>query len=876
MSVLTVRGPLLCLCLALPAVGDAAFAAEPVTIHVENDTGVAALAVPVTWGLPLPKGYLRDSDRLQLQDGSGDPSVGRRTGWLPLQVQVTARWADGSIKWLLLDTQVDLDGRTRQALTLVPVPSGAHRPPPASPLEVRSTAETITVRTGPLRFVFDRRRPVLVRQIDLDLNDDGRFAADERILGPQLAADSFVRYRIEREVPGGVTGDQVRWPQRVSRLVRLEQRHAVREHRVSIESAGPLRAVIRVEGEHAVAGFGGDSFALVRSLPVPGPLRETIVRAAPFVARFEFYAGKPYVRVYHSLVYTGDGHEELLRDAVVSLRFDLGGKARAGGAAALARGNVPWRRLRIVSLAHDRVEVRADGETLARQEAGLPEQVDLGVPADRGGVIYLRGPRASVLCVQRDFGAMHPAELEADGSTNTARLAVHLWPTHARRLLDVRRYSDRLFTGHGHEERPFAAGRSAQGMSFTREYVLDFSASPRSPAARKRAAQVAAKRARLHLRRPFVHADGAHYAASGVWGPFAPEQLGRGEFPRTEALLRLLNEIQMRARRAETWYGVLDYGDVQLIAAEGRWAMSGRRGWANGAGFTADAALGMFLRTGRRSAFDHFDAMIRHLRDVDTVHVAGGRGGRWRNSADIVGSVHAPGRQHGSGYAGDVAHTAAAGKRLIDHYWLTGDRRSLDVARLAARFAARGRQGRATFIGSAYRLAEACASLTELAQEAEEYRALAREGIAEFEPKRYLYPAYDALVLPGLAYVLTDGGDSAARARAKLRAYIAHRAGRSLWTAQADVWALLQAGETVPYKSLREHLRRIVPRRPLPRHLPAQPGALISLLGENYPEQVNQSALILWQVPFLMEAVRRRGERESDLLENPVQRGVGP
>ena len=153
---------------------------------------------------------------------------------------------------------------------------------------------------------------------------------------------------------------------------------------------------------------------------------------------------------------------------------------------------------------------------------------------------------------------------------------------------------------------------------------------------------------------------------------------------------------------------------------------------------------------------------------------------------------------------------------------------------------------------------------------------MAREGIAEFEPKRYLYPAYDALVLPGLAYVLTDGGDSAARARAKLSAYSAHRAGRSLWTAQADVWALLQVGEAVPYKSLREHLRRIVPRRPLPRRLPAQPGALISLLGENYPEQVNQSALILWQVPFLMEAVRRRGERESDLLENPVQRGVGP
>src|SRR5215470_5746660 len=50
---------------------------------------------PITVGIPLPKGWLKTSDRVAFVDPQGQ--------LVSLQTLPLSRWGDGSIQWLLLD-----------------------------------------------------------------------------------------------------------------------------------------------------------------------------------------------------------------------------------------------------------------------------------------------------------------------------------------------------------------------------------------------------------------------------------------------------------------------------------------------------------------------------------------------------------------------------------------------------------------------------------------------------------------------------------------------------------------------------------------------------------------------------------------------------
>ncbi|MFW5867589.1 MAG: hypothetical protein ACOCX2_07210, partial [Armatimonadota bacterium] len=88
------------------AVAAALSAAATVPITVQNPTGVALEAEPVTTGVPFPEGVLASGENVRLLDEAGAE--------LPLQVTVTGEYPDGSARWLLLDFQADLpaDGTT--------------------------------------------------------------------------------------------------------------------------------------------------------------------------------------------------------------------------------------------------------------------------------------------------------------------------------------------------------------------------------------------------------------------------------------------------------------------------------------------------------------------------------------------------------------------------------------------------------------------------------------------------------------------------------------------------------------------------------------------------------------------------------------------
>ncbi|MDP7650003.1 MAG: hypothetical protein QF834_07445, partial [Candidatus Thalassarchaeaceae archaeon] len=67
---------------------------DRIGLAVNGTTGM-----PTRTGIPFPEGALTDVKNLRLLSASGTES--------PCQADVTGRWADGSVRWALLDFVAD-------------------------------------------------------------------------------------------------------------------------------------------------------------------------------------------------------------------------------------------------------------------------------------------------------------------------------------------------------------------------------------------------------------------------------------------------------------------------------------------------------------------------------------------------------------------------------------------------------------------------------------------------------------------------------------------------------------------------------------------------------------------------------------------------
>ncbi|MCC7519010.1 MAG: hypothetical protein IT578_07490 [Verrucomicrobiae bacterium] len=77
--------------------------------HFSQLVGAPRMAWPVRVGVPFPQGVLRDAEILALRDAGRD---------LPCAPTVTARWPDGSLKWVSLLALVDLEVSETRTLLL--------------------------------------------------------------------------------------------------------------------------------------------------------------------------------------------------------------------------------------------------------------------------------------------------------------------------------------------------------------------------------------------------------------------------------------------------------------------------------------------------------------------------------------------------------------------------------------------------------------------------------------------------------------------------------------------------------------------------------------------------------------------------------------
>lgn len=116
-----------------------------VEFRVREADGIARSREPVTVGVPIPRGQVRDAASLSLVGPSGTA--------IPVQARVTDTWPDGSARWVLLDFLIAIPARAQHDYSL------CFSPAPASPgpaVGATESAGTVTVETGAARFVLER------------------------------------------------------------------------------------------------------------------------------------------------------------------------------------------------------------------------------------------------------------------------------------------------------------------------------------------------------------------------------------------------------------------------------------------------------------------------------------------------------------------------------------------------------------------------------------------------------------------------------------------------------------------------------------------------------------------------------------------------
>ncbi len=249
-----------------------------IALSVPNSSHARVAAAPITVGVPFPRGALMSADHIRLVDADGTE--------IPLQAVPTAHWSRfGSVKWVLCDFTVDLEGAAR-TLYLEYGPD-VHRTPQAA-LAVSVEDGWPTVDAGRLRWdgeglwlqpaVGGDPQPVLTRDALV-----GAFVEHTRGVNMADAAHSHIR-TLGRQY---FMGDNLQF---------------------EVEELGPEKVVLRTEGYYTQPGSDA-----------------TFCR---FVVRYVMHRNSPIMRIFHTWIYTGDGNRDPIRN--MGWRFGLQGLQPAG------------------------------------------------------------------------------------------------------------------------------------------------------------------------------------------------------------------------------------------------------------------------------------------------------------------------------------------------------------------------------------------------------------------------------------------------------------------------------------------------------------------------------------------------------------------
>jgi hypothetical protein len=151
--------------------GAAAFV--PINVSVHERDGLERHRWPLTVSVPFTRGALHAGAPVKVVDEHAKA--------MAVQVRPLVTWPDGSVRWLLLDTAVDLKAHGEHRLRVEP------GTPPRAPaaLHVSETDDGVQIDTGAVRFTVPRRRFAVID----DLHVQGRAQPVGGAMNAILVAD---------------------------------------------------------------------------------------------------------------------------------------------------------------------------------------------------------------------------------------------------------------------------------------------------------------------------------------------------------------------------------------------------------------------------------------------------------------------------------------------------------------------------------------------------------------------------------------------------------------------------------------------------------------------------------------------------------------
>jgi hypothetical protein len=646
-----------------------AFAGTRVPISVKHLTPGA----PITLGIPFPQGELASPEHVRVlaDDGTEIPSqITPVTTWAP---------ADSSLKWIWVFFFADR-GDSYQVEYGPDVERAPYTGTRVQFINNQRSYGSAEITTGPLRLQVDKEEAGgFLDRVFLDTAGDGFGENDVLATAPE-GRGSF----LDLLDAAGVDSSR-----------------AVVTQTYKEKGSGPLHAILRVEGEYR---YGRDDN-----------------NPAPFVTRIHAYAGKPYVRVLHTITYTGDPdqhppldgeHALIATDAEgivnedrlvgderwtqpndriagmgLALNYALGGPLTyrtghrtgdwwAPSAPQIHEGEVD---------AATRLAVVQQGPAPSRippvPNSSPDERIDgfsAQVVADgrsrlqttqAEGWLHVQGDRGGVGIGIRHFMKEYPKELTLD--IGAQQVQAYIWSPSSTPMNFARWTADEKDGG--------MMDNFAQGLTKTTELVYRFHGPETDPDAVKRSLDYV-------LDPAVAHAPPDWYASTNVYGRMGAHSEAHAAFERG---MDYKFGWWLFNQQWEPWYGVFEYGDGKNYYFRNQWYQ-----YANNEPAMDYMWWVQFMRTGRRDYYLAGEAMSRHTMDVDNIHWPTGPAYRGDSnpSLDWWKAANAPdgtpylgmGRRHANQQWTALlsAHVWVPG--WIAAYYLTGYHRGLEVATLTS------------------------------------------------------------------------------------------------------------------------------------------------------------------------------------------------
>lgn len=620
-----------CLCLSA-LIATTSIQAGTIPVLVDRVLPDYRTNAPVKFGVPFPRGVLKVDERVQVLDD--------RDQVVPHQQRVTATWdptGEQGVRWLLVDfsTNAERSYRIAYGPDLKP---GTDEVRPIAVVE----GDVIKLDTGYLAGVIETGKTDLL----------GRLTAQGR---PLVEADAqrFSGFFVEHEARGVFRSDLDREPT------------------IVLEEAGPIRATVKMDGWYT------------------NPAGEKFCR---YSIRAHFFRDRPDVKLEHTFIYTGMSKDDKIRSMGLQVPQRTGMRGHIWG-----EGDLQNDMLEIFTSNAKVVLDSANHEDIELVRY-FPENQTRRRLASRANATFQYG-YASVAI--RDGWQQYPFGFEV----NDGVMQVQLWPS-GERLLDT------TFDGYWwfldeHQKHFLMRGKraaakatpeelvklyrdkvNATGAAKTHEVWLSFHVEPR-------AMNTGMYGGRLwrEVENPVIaHADLHWTTASRALDFCAHTPRDDVNFPEEERYLDTMLTMVQQLTDKWHWYGWWNWGSYYQSPGEpaGVFRDTHRQHTWNRNRPKSHYGWGQFpwlsyYRTGDRKWLRYAQTYTLYSADRAFKHHS-------NEDARFAGAeyhydnseIHWVGGYGGWPYGPEGINNLQGKDDYIYMYWLTGDRRPLDVLKMWA------------------------------------------------------------------------------------------------------------------------------------------------------------------------------------------------